>query len=90
VAQEQNSFEKLLDVLSRIPDHEIDSAVTFVRLYRAGIDRDGGFPYLTDILGRLDTNTLSWLETVLCARSQQSGRDAAWKRFAWYSFRELL
>jgi hypothetical protein len=90
MAQEHSAFEQLLDVLSQIPDQEIDSAVAFVRHHRAGIDTDERFPDLADVVGRLDQNALSWLETVLCARSQQSGRHAAWRRFAQSSYRELL
>jgi len=90
MAQEASSFEQLLDILSQIPDQEIDSAVAFVRHHRAGIGTDERFPDLADVVGRLDRNALSWLETVLCARSQQSGREAAWRRFAHSSYRELL
>ena len=90
MAQERSSFVQLLDVLSQIPDQEIDSAVTFVRHHRAGLTTDGRFQDLADVVGRLDRNALSWLETVLCARSQQPGRDTAWRRFAKYSYRELL
>lgn len=86
----RSSFEELLDVLSQIPDHDVDQAVSFVRQYRAGTMVQQDFPGLSNLVSRLDVNALSWLETVLCARSQQSGRDAAWRRFAESSYRELL
>jgi hypothetical protein len=71
----RDSFEQLLNVLSEIPDGEIDTAIIMVRHQRAGIDGAHQFPHLAHIVSRLDQNALSWLETVLCARSQHFGSD---------------
>src|SRR5215510_1885135 len=77
VAQGGDSFENLLDVLSRIPEREIETVVRFVRRHRLGIEREGGSSYLADIADRLDQNTSTWLEIVLCARLQQSRGDGS-------------
>jgi hypothetical protein len=69
----RDSFEQLLNVLSEIRDREIATAIIVVRHYRAGIDGSQRFPHLARIVSRLDQNALSWLETVLCARSQHVG-----------------
>jgi len=90
MAQTRKSFDELSNVLSEISDRELRRAIGLVRRQRAGLDANGKLPHLEALIAQLDPDALSWLDIVLCVRSQQAGREAAWRRFAASAYRELV
>ena len=85
---ERASFEQLLSASNRIQDDELQDAIKFVRHRRAGISGNDRFAHLASIVNRMDHNALGWLEAVLCARCEQSERNASPRRHAHSPFRE--
>jgi hypothetical protein len=90
MAQIRRSFDELSRMLSEISDRELRPAIGLVRRRRAGLELNGRLPRLEALIAQLDPDALSWLDTVLCVRLQQAGREAAWRRFAASAYRELL
>ena len=84
---ERTSFEQLLSASNRIQDDELHDAIKFVRHHRAGISGNDRFAHLESIVNRMDHNALGWLEAVLCARCEQSERNASRPLQAHSSFR---
>jgi len=85
---ERASFEQLLSASNRIQDDELDEAIKFLRHRRAGISGNDRFAHLASIVNSMDHDALGWLEAVLCARCEQSERNASRRRHAHSSFRE--
>lgn len=90
MAQVGRSFDELSKVLDEITDREVRTAIELVRKQQAGASADGKPHHLQTAISRLDRDELSWLDAVLCVRSQQTGREAAWRRFAESAYREML
>ena len=88
--QRDNSFDRLSQVLEQIQDSEIQEAMLWVRQRRTGARSTGRPRAWANAVDGLDPHELIWLETVLCVRAQQAGRDAAWRRFAESSYREFV
>lgn len=88
--QNHRSFERLSQVLERIEDDELPDAILLVRELRAGKRPPDRQLPLSAMLEELEKDELMWLELVLCVRVQQAGREAAWRRFAESSYRELV
>lgn len=90
MTQVGRSFDELSKLLDEIPDGEVRTAIGLVRRQRAGDSADGRPHHLQTVISRLDLDELGWLDAVLCVRSQQVGRETAWRRFAESAYRELL
>ena len=84
------SFDELSQVVNQIAEHEVRTAIGLVRKQRAGLNTDIKPHRLHNTISQLDPDELSWLDAVLCVRSQQAGREAAWRRFAESAYREML
>jgi hypothetical protein len=90
VTQHQLSFDRLSRVLEGIADDEVADAISSVRAFRAGRKPVGRQKRLAGLMEALEPDELLWLEMVLCVRVQQAGREAAWRRFAQSSYREVV
>ena len=88
--QPQKSFERLSFVLEQIADSDVPDAIDLVRDHRAGSRLNGQSQRLAGMLKGLEQDELMWLDMVLCVRAQQSGRDAAWRRFAESAYRDFV
>ncbi len=88
--QPQKSFERLSLVLEQIADSEVPDAIGLVRDCRAGSRLGSQSQPLAGMLQDLEQDELMWLDMVLCVRAQQSGRDAAWRRFAESAYRDFV
>jgi hypothetical protein len=84
------SFDELSKVLDEISDREVRTAIGLVRKQRAGVSADSQTHHLQTAISQLEPDELSWLDAVLCVRAQQTGREAAWRRFAESAYREIL
>jgi hypothetical protein len=90
VPQPQKSFERLSLVLEQIADSDVPDAIALVRDHRSGSRLSGRLQPLAEMLKDLEHDELMWLDMVLCVRAQQSGRDAAWRRFAESAHRDFV
>lgn len=88
--QPQKSFERLSLVLEQIADSDVPDAIGLVRDRRAGSRLSSQSQPLAGMLQDLEQDELMWLDMVLCVRAQQSGRDAAWRRFAESAYRDFV
>lgn len=85
-----HTFDRLLDLLRDISADEVDDAIAIVRYQRAGSDLRQFPPHLVDVVTALDEEGRGWLESVLCMRAQQAGREDAWMRFAKTCYWDLI
>ena len=90
MAQVGRSFDELSKVLDQIPDHDVRTAIALVRRQRDCAGADIQPHHLHTAIAQLEPDELGWLDAVLCVRSQQAGREAAWRRFAESAYREML
>ena len=90
MAQSPKSFERLSLVLEQIADSEVPDAISLVRDQRAGARLSHQSKPLAGMLQDLEPDELMWLDMVLCVRVQQSGREAAWRRFAESAYRDFV
>ena len=91
MAQVGRSFDELSKVLEQIPDRDVRTAIGLVRRQRTGAAGADSNPHHLQIaISQLEPDELGWLDAVLCVRSQQAGREAAWRRFAESAYREML
>ena len=90
MAQVGKSFDELSKVVDEISEREVRAAIGLVRKQRAGLGTDIKPHRLHHTISQLDPDELIWLDAVLCVRSQQAGREAAWRRFAESAYREML
>jgi hypothetical protein len=90
VPQLQKSFERLSLVLEQIPDSDVPDAISLVRDHRAGSRTCSPSQPLAGMLQDLEQDELMWLDMVLCVRAQQTGREAAWRRFAESAYRDFV
>ena len=88
MGQVGGSFERLSRIVEQIEDDDLPAAIEAVRRCRVGLPAQQDYP-IGSLLRELNSHELAWLDTVLCVRQQQSGRDWAWRRFAESSYREL-
>jgi len=84
------SFERLSRVLEQIPDSDVPDAIGLVRNHRAGARHTPQLQPLAGMLQDLGQDELMWLDMVLCVRAQQTGREAAWRRFAESAYRDFV
>ena len=89
MAQIGGSFEQLSRIVEQIEDDDLPAAIEAVRRCRVGLSAQKPAHPIGPLLRELNPYELAWLDTVLCVREQQSGRDWAWRRFAESSYREL-
>ena len=90
MAQSPKSFERLSLVLEQIADSDVPDAISLVRDHRAGARLSPQSKPLAGMLQDLEPDELMWLDMVLCVRIQQSGREAAWRRFAESAYRDFV
>jgi hypothetical protein len=90
VAQPPKSFERLSRILELIADSDVAHAIGLVRDHRAGSRVRSQSQPRAGMLEELEQDELMWLDMVLCVRAQQSGREAAWRRFAESAYRDFV
>jgi hypothetical protein len=90
MAQVGRSFDDLCRIVDQIPDREVTLAIGLVRKQRAGLMADRNPHRLQSVIRHMERDQLDWLDAVLCVRTQQAGRDGAWRRFAESAYREIL
>ena len=88
--QPPRSFERLSRVLEQIADSDVPDVLALVRSHRMGARHGPQSQPLAGMLQDLGQDELMWLDMVLCVRAQQTGREAAWRRFAESAYRDFV
>lgn len=83
------TFEQLLTLLTQVKDEEVETAIAIARCLQGGKEVHAYPPHLVGLVERLTDENRPWFEMVLCVRSQQSGRERSWQRFASSSYWDL-